>query len=602
MLEFVRRFRPLLDRPTKRRLVVASAGAVVVAGIEALGLVLLVPLVQVITQANTGKIPSSAQWVADLLDRPTPLSVAAVLGGVVFTVFVVKGIASLVYLRWSLRFILDAEVAMSRRLLSAYLYAPYPFHLERNSSELQRGVHDNVRRVYQDVVVAFVGGVADAILIASVAVVLFVIEPFVAACALVYFVLVGLGYQRLIHGRARAAGTEIVENISESYRVVQQSLGAIKDVQIRHSQEVFIDELDHIKRRSARRFRTLLILNQAPRYYLEVALILGVGLMAGALYPLRSVSDATAVLTLFLAAGFRLLPSLNRVLVAVTAIRAGQPALDQIAADLAALERVARPEPVPDVAALGPATISFHSVSFAYGPALPSVLRDVSLDIAPGESVGFVGPSGAGKSTLLDLLLGLLAPTAGEIDVAGRPLDDVREPWHRSIGYVPQDVVLLDETLRANVALGIPPADIDDERVAEVLETAQLTESVAMLADGLNTKLGERGVRLSGGQRQRVGIARALYANPSVLVLDEATSSLDSATEARITDTIESLQGALTLVIVTHRLSTVRGCDRIYVLDGGRIAAVGAFDELAASNERFAELVELSSVGADGAP
>ena len=606
MIEFTRRFRLLLDPSSKRRLVLSAVGAIVTAGIEAVGLVLLVPLVQVITQAESNTIPASAMWVADRLDDPTPLRVAATLGAVVFAAFLVKGVVSLLYLRWNLGFVMQSEAAMSRRLLRAYLGAPYRFHLQRNSAELQRTVHDDVRRVYHEAVVSFIGGAADAVLIAGVTIVLVVIEPVAALCSAGYFALVALGYQRLIHGRAKAAGLELQGRLADSYRVVQQGVGAVKDIQLRHRQAVFVEELYRVKLAAAGNFRTLILLMQAPRYYLELALIGGVGLMAAVLYPLRTPSEATAALSLFVVAGFRLLPSLNRVLVALSAIRGGQAALDKITDDLALLEPGAAEDADPDGDERIPAApVEFDSVSFSYEQQGPMVLRDVSFRVQPGESVAFVGPSGAGKSTLLDILLGLLDVTEGQVLVAGRAIEEVRRPWQLSIGYVPQDVVILDETLRTNVALGAPADEIDDARVEAALAMADLADVWRALPEGLDTRLAERGVRLSGGQRQRVGIARALYDRPRVLVLDEATSSLDGGTEARITETIESLQRTLSVVIVTHRLSTVRSCDRIYLLEAGAITGSGTFSELMETSEVFAALVRHSStsrVDMDEAP
>jgi ABC-type multidrug transport system fused ATPase/permease subunit len=600
MIQFVRCFKTLLDRAGKKRLVLAALGAVATAAIEGAGLVLLVPLVQVITQAETGVIPASADWVANRQSDPTSMSVAAVLAVVVLGAFILKGITSLLYLRWNIGFVLESEAAMSRRLLAAYLRAPYPFHLRRNSAELQRTVQDDVRRVYQDALVALIGGTADLVLIAAVAVVLVVVEPVVAVCAAVYFAVVALGYQRLIHGRARAAGQEIQERVGESFRLVQQSLGAVKDIKIRHREEVFVEELYRVKRSAAQRFRTLILLQQTPRYYLEIALIAGVALMAAVLYPLRSPASATAVLSLFVVAGFRLLPSLNRVLVALSALRGGQAALERVAGDLQELEASARVPEDGGSEGLTPADagIRFESVSFAYEPDAAPVLRDVSFTIRPRESVAFVGPSGAGKSTLLDIVLGLLEPDAGEVAVGGYPLSEVRTAWQRSIGYVPQDVVLLDETLRTNVALGTPPDEIDDAQVERALALADLAVTWRALPEGLDTRLGERGTRLSGGQRQRVGLARALYHDPAVLVLDEATSSLDGGTESRIMETIEAMQRDLTVIVVTHRLSTVRNCDRIYLVENGAIAADGSFEKLAVDSASFAELVRHSVISA----
>ncbi|MGH9277650.1 MAG: ABC transporter ATP-binding protein [Acidimicrobiales bacterium] len=599
MTEFARRIWPLLDRRTRRRLVASVFGAIGVAAIEAVGLLVMLPLVQTLTQAESGTIPSSAHWVSSRLTDPTPLAVAAVLAVIALGAFIVKGIASLLYLRWNIGVLLQNEAAMGRRLLQAYLRAPYRFHLGRNSAELQRTVHDDIRRVYQEALVAFVGGCADIVLIAVIAIVLLVVEPIVAVCAGIYFAVVSLGYQRLIHGRARAAGLEIQRQVGESYRLVQQSVAAAKEIKLRHSEAVFVEELFRIKKAVARRFRTMILLHNTPRYYLEIALVSGVAVLAGALYSVRSPASATALLSLFVLAGLRLLPCLNRVLVSLAAIKSGQPAADRIAADLALLETEAPEDAGPEMQEPQPGgDVEFDGVRFSYEPDSEPVLDDVSFRIEAGESVAFVGPSGAGKSTLLDILLGLLDPVDGGVRVGGKPIDEVRTAWQRSIGYVPQDVVLLDESLRANVALGVAPEEIDDAEVRRALDLAELTDVVRSMPEGLETRLGERGVRLSGGQRQRVGLARALYHRPAVLVLDEATSSLDGATEARITETIDSLQRDLTVVTVTHRLSTVRNVDRIYLLERGVISGCGRFEQLVATNASFALLARHATVSA----
>jgi ATP-binding cassette subfamily C protein len=290
------------------------------------------------------------------------------------------------------------------------------------------------------------------------------------------------------------------------------------------------------------------------------------------------------------------------VLVTLAALRGAGPALTQIADDVLSLEAESTSRADHTVQPLGPGELEFADVSFSYGPGLPQVLRHVDLRVSPGESVAVVGASGAGKSTILDLVLGLLQPTSGAITINGEDMSSVRSSWQRSIGYVPQDVILLDDSIRANVALGQPDSTIDDAQVWRALTMAELADTIRAMPEGLGTSVGERGVRLSGGQRQRAGIARALYSSPSLLVLDEATSSLDTDTEARITQTVESLRGKLTQIIVTHRLSTVRKCDRIYVLERGSVVAVGTFQQLVESSPQFAEMVRRASVDVPRAP
>jgi ABC-type bacteriocin/lantibiotic exporter with double-glycine peptidase domain len=228
-------------------------------------------------------------------------------------------------------------------------------------------------------------------------------------------------------------------------------------------------------------------------------------------------------------------------------------------------------------------------VTFRYPTREVAALDDVAFSIRAGESFGVVGPTGSGKSTLLDVILGMLEPDSGAISLDGRPLSELRHAWQRSIGYVPQDVYLVDDTLRANIALGWHGDEIDDIRVLEAVHLAGLDDVVAGLPAGIDTIVGERGVRLSGGQRQRVGIARALYTRPSVLVLDEATSNLDHATEQRIVETLAGIQAGMTMIVVTHRQASVRHCDRLLYLDHGRVRAIGSFDEIRKAIPEFGE-------------
>lgn len=600
MVEFAQAMRHLLDRRMRRGLVFALLAAVGLALLESFALVLIVPLVQLLSSSDpqrTGLI----EWSGELLPGASNLRIAAVLGAAAFTAFVAKGVLSLLYLRWNLGMLLRAEAEMSSRLLRVYLRAPYPFHLRRGSADLQKTVHDAVHRIYADSLVAVVGAGADVVVMSAVAIVLVVVEPLTAICAGGYFALVALGYQRLIHRRASEAGNAIITLRGHSYQTVQQGVTAIKAVQVGHHQDHFAEALRASKDASARHFRTLLLLYQAPRYYLEIALIVGLAIMSVILFSIRPAASATAALGLFLAAGFRLLPSLNRVLVALSAVRSGLGATQQVATDLEELDRIASEDlSTREAESLAFSDLRLDEVCFSYGDDI-AVLDGVSLAVTKGQSVAFVGPSGAGKTTLLDLVLGLLEPTSGAILVNGRPLGQVREAWQRSIGYVPQETVILDATLRENIAFGLDLAEIDDRAVTLALERAELTELVAALPEGLDTRLQERGIRLSGGQRQRVGIARALYPEPTVLILDEATSSLDVETESRITKTVEGLAGQLTLLIVTHRLSTVRHCDRIHVLERGRNVAVGTFDELRDGNDLFARLLLLTK-GEDQMP
>jgi ABC-type multidrug transport system fused ATPase/permease subunit len=287
---------------------------------------------------------------------------------------------------------------------------------------------------------------------------------------------------------------------------------------------------------------------------------------------------------LVLAAAFRLLPALNQVLFLINAVQSNGPALELVEADVKTfgVEAQQKQDPESDVPPVPlDSELRLENVTFRYPTRTEPALREVSFSVLAGQSIGIVGPTGSGKSTLLDVILGFLHPDSGSVTIDGVALDDCRPGWQRSIGYVAQDVYLVDDTLRANVALGWRGDAIDDDAVREAIHLAQLDDVVADLPEGLETVVGERGVRLSGGQRQRLGLARSLYVRPTILVLDEATSNLDTATERRIVETLAELREGLTTIVVTHRLSTVRDCDRIVCLEKGVVRVSGSFEDLA---------------------
>ena len=303
-----------------------------------------------------------------------------------------------------------------------------------------------------------------------------------------------------------------------------------------------------------------------------------------------------SVLAVFAAASLRALPTMNRITATFAVIRGGQAGLRIVNEAAADLDRGGEHDEKPRTSQTFSGDIELRGVSFGYADAPEDVLRSLDLTIAENRSTAFVGASGAGKSTLLDVILGLLTPTAGIVTCGDRPIDDDLAGWYQGLSVVPQDVFLLNGSIAENVAFGVQPDAIDVTRVREVIALAELTPFVAELPDGLETAVGERGVRLSGGQRQRLGLARALYRRPRVLVLDEATSALDNQTEHEIASTLRGLNGEMTIIIVAHRLSTVKDADRVVFLNGGEVTGDGTFTEVQRTVPEFARLVSLGEL------
>jgi ABC-type multidrug transport system fused ATPase/permease subunit len=598
MIEFYRQLASLLDAETRRRLGVATAAMVLLAVLEGLALLALVPLLEILSAPDLQSDSAAVSAVSDLLGDPSPETLAIVLGAVALSLYLVKSIAAIGVLRWTTTFALREETAMSRRLMSLYLRAPYAVHLRRNSAEFVRTLTVSLAQIFRVAFVQCFNAVGDIFSVVLVGVILAVFDPLLAVSAGLYFAAVGIGYQRVTHRvMARAAHT-LHTGQAVDLRTIQQPLAAVKEVKLKGAQDHFADEVVAVRAGLVPAHRAVALSSVLPRYVLELTMVGAAALVAAVAFTTAPVSSATATVGVFLVGGFRMLAPLNKVIFGMTQARAAMPSLEQVRTDLDTLtsEPVASERPLRVEHGELRARVRLRGVSYAFVPGVP-VLDDVSLDVEPGESIGLVGPSGAGKSTLVDVVLGLLTPQDGDVLVDEWPLASVRRQWQRMIGYVPQSIVLFDDSVRANIALGCAPDEIDEEHLAHVLTLAQLDQVVRSLPNGLDQVIGEGGVQLSGGQRQRLGVARALYGDPRVLVFDEATSALDQETEFKLTEVLDSLRGRMTTITIAHRLSTVRRCDRLVYLDRGRIVAEGTFEQLNAEIPGFTRMVELSRVG-----
>jgi ATP-binding cassette subfamily C protein len=401
------------------------------------------------------------------------------------------------------------------------------------------------------------------------------------------------GIYVLVKERIDRTGEKRVETNTARYQFVSEAFGGIKEVKLRGKEEAFLDRYDGPSRRYSQAQAHYKVINKAPRYILEAIALGGIVLIAIYLIAVQdNIRQVIPMLGLYAFAGYRLMPALQQAFVGFSSARFNIAALEAVHRDLQ--QGVESPTHVskngtPAVLTLDDRLL-VDEVSFTYPEAEEPAIRNLSFEIPAHSSMGFVGKTGSGKTTTVDLILGLLQPQSGIISVDGTPLrdDDTIRQWQRDIGYVPQQIYLSDDTVVRNIAFGVPEEDIDMDRVRDAARRAHIGEFVkSELPERWNTMVGERGVKLSGGQRQRIGIARALYHRPSVLVFDEATSALDQSTEANVMEAIYELEGDHTMLVIAHRLSTVRRADKIVMLEQGRKAGEGEYDELAQRHSKF---------------
>ena len=542
--------------------------------LETLSLGIVMPVVAILTQDD---YQTKYKWLTDSLGSPSREDLIVIVMLLMVGIYVVRS----VFLLWSSwvqkGFSAALSGRLSQRLFTIYLRQPYLFHLQHNSATLMR----NSRNA--NVVVT--GGIDPTLVLLTdglVAIALFalliIVEPVGTIITLVAFGVGAWLFQLLTRRRIERWGDQRNLHDGMILQHLQQGLGGAKDVKILGRESEFLDQHDKHLKESLRINRVYSVLQTVPRMYMEILTIAGLAaLVISMVLQKQSFTEIIPTLGLFAAAAFRVMPSINRLLGALQTLIYSRSIIASVYADF----KLDAPDETELVAGQPfNGQLELKSVTFQYPTANAPSLQDVSLTVRRGEAVGFVGPSGAGKSTLVDVILGLFAPTTGAVIVDGKDVQKNLRNWQNQIGYVPQSIYLTDDTLRRNVAFGLGDENIDEDSVCNAIRLAQLEDFVASLPENLDTVVGERGVRLSGGQRQRIGIARALYHNPSILVLDEATSSLDTPTEHGVMQAVQALQGSKTVIIVAHRLSTVEYCDRLYRIEASRITEEGTFDEV----------------------
>ena len=544
--------------------------------LEILGVGLIIPVLAIIMDPGAvSRYPMLSGVMTQFGNYSSKHMIVVVLGMLV-VVYALKA-SFLAYLAWrQARFVFAIESGFSRRLFAGYLRQPYTFHMQRNSALLIRNVTTGAGQ--------FAGAAMAANMLASeflvligIAGLLLYVEPLGALLVGGALVLAAYSFHHFTKERILRWGEARQHHEGQRIQRLQQGLGGVRDVKMLGRETEFVDQYEVHNTSNARMGMRQSVVTALPRLWLELLAVIGlVGLVFTMLYQGKPAEAVVPTLGLFAAAAFRLMPSVNRLLASIQSLRYNLPVINTLYGEKHILDDATGSFGDISQSLCFERGLELQHVSYTYPDAPTEVLSDVNLSIPRGSSAGFVGSSGAGKSTLINIILGLLTPTAGKVLADDVDIQTSLSAWQSRIGYVPQSVFLMDDTLRRNVAFGLHDDQIDDLAVQRAINAAQLTPFVTLLPDGLDTIVGERGIRLSGGQCQRIGIARALYRDPPVLVLDEASSSLDVATEEAVMMAVNALRNSKTVLIIAHRLSTVSQCDVLYKVARGRVQKLDA--------------------------
>ncbi|NLG03768.1 MAG: ABC transporter ATP-binding protein [Clostridia bacterium] len=583
-MEIVRKLNYIFDKKQKIKSFFLFVALFIGALMELVGVSFITQLVSLVTDSkkiHTNQLMSSIyDFFGMKSDREFLLMVVIAL----IIIYFVKN----VYLLWinyvQYTFIFRNQLRLSGRLIDCYLKKPYTYHLNKNSAEMVRNVMLDSERFFQMLLSLFLL-FSELLISVLLCVYLLIVDPFITISVVVILGVFTGVYLLLFRNKAKEYGKTNQVYDGRMHQSINQALGAVKDVKILHREKYFVNAFVSCGKQKMRALRNNNVLGQAPKYVIETVCIGAIlVVLVIKIYHGTDLNTMIPQLAAFAIAAFKLLPSVSKINNYMNLIIFLKPSVDLIYRDIKETEDMVQYE-IADALESNevygnehPKAIEIKDLCYHYPNTDRDVLKHVSFSIPLGSSVGLIGQSGAGKSTMADIILGILTPTSGTVTYGSMNVHEHPLKWSDKLAYIPQAIYLADDTIRANVAFGIDEDQIDEDKVWNALEEAQLSHFVKELPDGLDTMTGERGVRLSGGQRQRIGIARALYNNPEILVLDEATSALDSETELAVMEAIDRLQGRKTLIIIAHRLTTIKNCEYVFQVENGAIEPVNPKD------------------------
>ena len=571
MIRVFNKFYKLLNRHQKNRILVLFFMMLIGACFEVLGVSMMLPFVTAVMNPDIITDNTICAWICEVfrLDGHTSFVIWCIV--VLVIIYIVKAVYLTFEYSIQYRFVFNNRFMTQGRLLSAYLNRPYEYFLAAQSGEIIRIVQEDTKNAF-DMLTVILGFATEAVVSLAVIITVMVINPFMTLFVAAALLLVMMLISKELRPVLRREGQTYQKTYAATNKWLLQSISGIKEVKVTQTEDFFLGNFVKYGQKMVNAARWNSTLQTIPRNLIELvsvcSMMVVLGIMIASGHPLDSLIPS---LSAFVMAAVKLLPSANRMVASVTQVTFYEPALDNMLENLSVLEEQPLTEDMDSESIPLTKEIRLSGIGYTYPGGERKIFDSADLTIPVGSSIGIVGASGAGKTTAVDILLGLLKPQAGQVLADGVDVTTNMQGWLSHIGYIPQMIFMLDDTIRENIVFGHAKNEHTDETVWDALEEAQLADFVRELPEGLDTTIGERGVRLSGGQRQRIGIARALFTNPEVLVFDEATSALDNETEEAIMQSINALHGKKTMIIIAHRLSTIEGCDTVYRAGDGKI-------------------------------
>ena len=562
----------IFSKTDKVKIFILMVVVIIGSFLELLSVSIFSPFIELIMSPESLQESKVMLFIYGMLSFSSIEYFLAMIAGMIILIYILKNIYIIIEKNSIYRFSYRIQRNISTDLLKAYMKEPYTFHLNKNISVLQRSMQEDTDQFAKGII-HMMEMVAEVCVCVAIGIYLYIVSKSITIIIVGLLILCLVFFSYISRRYSTRWGREGQKYKSKIYQWMNQSLGGIKEIKVLNREKNFIKRYDEYFGKYVRVLRLNRLIGVVPKYIIEMVCMTGLllAIIFKIFFGQKDLVEFVPQLAVFAVAAFRLLPSVGKINEHLSAVLYAKPSLDLIYDDLKEIEELGEIDEDSDYSWKFQHRVELKKISYAYPDGDMNVLENVSLIIEKGKTIAFIGSSGAGKSTLVDILLGLLKPQYGKIYSDGMDIFKNLPTWQKEIGYIPQSIYLSDDTIKNNVAFGVDEKDIDEQAVILALIQAQLYDFVEGLPEGLNSYVGDRGVRLSGGQRQRIGIARALYHDPQILVLDEATSALDNDTESAVMEAIDNLQGQKTIIIIAHRLTTIRNVDIIYEVSNGKV-------------------------------